>query len=224
MSKLILIVDDEADIVSLLQDYFEINGYRVLTAFSGEEALKQAGCSPDCIILDINMPDLDGLEVCQRIRNFVSCPIMFLTAKVEDNDKINGFRAGGDDYMVKPFSIDELGARVEAHLRREQRRQVQTAAVFSGELVLDYAARVVYCHNEPVSFAKKEFAIIEFLSMNAGQVFDRERIYERLWGYDSEGESAVVAEHIRRIRAKLSAVSSRNYIVTVWGVGYKWVD
>lgn len=226
MSAKILVVDDEADIITMIQDYFTINGYMVLTAQNGVEALKQAEKQPDLILLDINMPDLDGIEVCKRIRDFVGCPILFLTAKVEDVDKINGFKVGGDDYIVKPFSIQELGARVEAHLRRERRKQNKTRVKFEGEqgeLVIDYSNRTVYYRNEPINFAKKEFDIIELLSMNMGQVFDREKIYERIWGWDSDGDSSVVAEHIRRIRAKFAAAGSKQYIETVWGVGYRWV-
>ena len=222
MAKL-LIADDELDIVNLLRDYFEINGYDVLTASNGSEALKQAEKNPDLILLDINMPDGNGLEVCTRIRKFINCPILFLTAKVEDSDKINGFRVGGDDYIVKPFSIDELGARVAAHLRREERHQAAAKIKFTGDLSIDYTSRTVTCANQLITLAKKEFDIIELLSMNSGQVFDRERIYERIWGCDSEGDSSVVAEHIRRIRSKLSTVSEKSYIETVWGVGYKWV-
>jgi len=220
----LLIADDEADILNLLRDYFEINGYEVLTAKNGAETLKQAEKHPDLILLDINMPDGSGLEVCTRIRNFVSCPILFLTAKVEDSDKINGFRVGGDDYIIKPFSIDELGARVAAHLRREERHQTAAKAKFAGDLSIDYTSRTVTCASQPIALAKKEFEIIELLSMNSGQVFDRERIYERIWRYDSDGDNSVVAEHIRRIRFKLSAVSDKTYIETVWGVGYKWVE
>lgn len=223
MTKQILIVDDETDIIKLLQDYFEINGYQVLTARSGTEALQKVAYSPDIILLDINMPEINGLEVCARIRDYVSCPIIFLTAKVEEADKINGFRAGGDDYIVKPFSIDELGARVEAHLRREQRQSMKTQTKFSEDLVIDYSSRMVYCKGCPISFAKKEFGIIELLSMNSGQVFDKEHIFERVWGLEHEGDSAVVAEHIRRIRVKFTEVSDHVYISTVWGVGYKWV-
>ncbi|WP_223068692.1 response regulator transcription factor [Paenibacillus caui] len=223
MPSKILIVDDEEDIVGLLRDYFEMDEYDVLVARSGSECLKQAEKQPDLILLDINMPEMDGLEVCRKIRDFVACPILFLTARVEDADKIRGLQAGGDDYIVKPFSIDELGARVAAHLRREERHQSKTKTKFAGDLVIDYFARLVYYRNEPVPLARKEFDIIELLSMNAGQVFDKERIYEKLWGWDSPGDSAVVAEHIRRIRAKLAAVCSESYIETVWGVGYKWV-
>nr|WP_259455856.1 response regulator transcription factor [Bacillus sp. PK3_68] len=121
--KKILIIDDEADIRKLLKDYFEINGYIVLTAKNGKEALRQIENQPDIVLLDINIPDINGLDVCRKARSFVSCPILFLTARIEDADKITGFQAGGDDYIQKPFSIHELGARVEAHLRREMRNQ-----------------------------------------------------------------------------------------------------
>lgn len=223
MQAKILIVDDEIDIVRMLRDYFEVNGYLVITATNGTEALKQAEKQPDLMLLDINMPYLDGLSVCKIIRNHVSCPILFVTAKSEEIDKIHGFRAGGDDYIVKPFSIEELGARVDAHLRREARNQTKSKAKFAGELVIDYGERTVYYKNTPIPFAKKEFQIIEFLSLNSGQVFDKDRIYECIWSLDGEGDSSVVAEHIRRIRAKLAKIDGRNRIETIWGVGYKWI-
>ena len=118
------------------------------------------------------MPGMDGLAVCQRIRDFVSCPILFLTARVEDADKIRGFQAGGDDYVVKPFSLDELGARVAAHLRREERRRDSSRVRFGGDLAIDYGQRAVYSGGKPVPVPKKEFDILELLSMNPGQVFD----------------------------------------------------
>lgn len=133
-------------------------------------------------------------------------------------------QAGGDDYITKPFSLDELTARVEAHLRRESRTRHSSNTRMFGDLFIDYAGRCVYCNEQVIPFSKKEFDIIEFLSRSAGQVFDRERIYERLWGYDAEGSSDIVKEHIRRIRTKLAAAGSRNYIETVWGCGYKWVS
>lgn len=221
--KKLLIVDDEADIRELLKDYFELNGYEVILAKNGTEAMKKAEYQPDLILLDINMPDLDGIEVCGKIRDFVSCPIVFLTARIEDQDKITGFLSGGDDYILKPFSIDELGARVAAHLRREDRRQGKTKLRFEGDLVIDYTERTVYAKGREISLAKKEFDIVEVLSMNAGQVFDKERLYEKIWGYDSEGDSAVIAEHIRKIRAKFAAAGEDSRIDTVWGVGYKWL-
>jgi len=168
------------------------------------------------------MPGMDGLEVCRRIRDHISCPILFLTARVEEADKLRGFAAGGDDYIVKPFSLAELEARVQAHLRRERRRAFEERVCFFGELTVDYSQRCLFVKGERIALAKKEFDIVELLSQNPGQVFDKERIYERVWGYDGEGDSAVVAEHIRRIRGKLAGYTDGNYIETVWGCGYKW--
>ena len=222
MRNKILIVDDEPGVVALLKDYFEINNYLVLTARGGEEAIKQAGRQPDIILLDINMPKMDGLEVCRRIREHISCPIIFLTARALDMDKITGFVSGGDDYVTKPFSIEELGARVAAHLRRENRRAGNTKVRFEDDLVIDYAAHTVSIQGEEIQLAKKEFEIIALLSENRGQVFDKERIYERLWGYDADGDSSVIAEHIKRIRSKLKSAGAGEHVETVWGVGYKW--
>lgn len=221
MKQKILIVDDEPGIVEMMKSYFE-KQYEVLTAYNGKEALLKAALHPDLILLDINMPDLDGLTICRRIRDYISCPILFLTARIESSDKINGFRAGADDYILKPFDLDELGARVAAHLRRESRQQKNIAVRFFGELAIDYSARTISINENPISLSKREFDIVELLSQNAGQVFDRERIYEAVWGIDGEGNSDTIMEHIRKIRAKLSAYSLHNYIDTVWGCGYKW--
>ena len=222
MAEKILIADDESDIVSMLDSYFTRRGYLVLKAYSGAEAVRLSERGPDVILLDVSMPDMDGLEVCRRIRSYVSCPIIFLTARVDDSDKIKGFAAGGDDYVVKPFSMAELGARVAAHLRREKRHAAAAELRFDGDLVINYSDRTVSLGGQDVGLARKEFDIVEFLSQNPGLVFDKERIYEGVWGIDGEGDSAVVAEHIRRIRAKLAAAGAqRQYIETVWGVGYK---
>ena len=223
MHDKILIVDDEKDIVAMLGSFFESKGFFVLSAANGAEALKQVERQPDIILLDINMPELDGLEVCRRIRDYISCPILFLTARIEDTDKVKGFAVGGDDYIVKPFSLMELEARVRAHLRREARHNFEAQVRFSGDLTIDYAERCLFLAGKRVALAKKEFELVELLSQNPGQVLDKERIYERIWGYDSRGESSVVAEHIRRIRAKLAAHTDRIYIETVWGCGYKWL-
>lgn len=219
----ILIVDDERAVVSLLKDYFEINDYEVMAAYRGAEAIELLSKKPDLILLDINMPDMDGIAVCKRIRDYVSCPILFLTARVEDCDKVKGFAVGGDDYISKPFSIDELGARVAAHIRRDHRNMQENSVRFFGRLVIDYSAKTAEVEGKKISFAKKEFEILELLSLNQGQVFDKERIYERLWGYDAEGDSNVVAEHIRRIRTKLKTEGEEYHLETVWGMGYKWI-
>lgn len=181
MKYRLLIVDDEPGIVDMMRNYFESH-YEVITANSGGDALRKVSTEPDLILLDINMPDMDGLTVCRQIREYVSCPILFLTARVEASDKIMGFGAGADDYIVKPFDLDELGARVAAHLRREQRRYDNAAVRFFGELSIDYSSRTAEIRGEQISFSRREFDILELLSLHAGQVFDREHIYESVWG------------------------------------------
>lgn len=222
MKPTLLIVDDERGIVDTMRAYFSPQ-YEILTAYSGQEAIQKAEKQPDLILLDINMPEMDGLEVCRQIREYVNCPVLFLTARIESADKVVGFQTGADDYIVKPFDLDELGARIAAHLRREQRRQGNAAVRFFRELAIDYSARTVQLNGENIPLSKREFDIVELLSMNAGQVFDRERIYELVWGLDGGGSSDTVMEHVRKIRAKFSGVSPDSYIETVWGVGYKWV-
>ncbi len=217
----ILVVDDEINIVDMLKDYFEINDYHVLTAYNGEEAIERLKLDPNIIILDINMPKINGLDVCKKIREYVSVPILFLTARVSEEDRIKGLMVGGDDYIIKPFSLEELGARVYAHLRRENRRAPLTKVKFHGDLVIDYSARKIM-GKEEIYLTKTEFDILELLSMNSGQIFSKERIYDSIWGFDGVGDSSVVAEHIRRIREKLKKQTNYEYINTVWGTGYKW--
>ncbi len=223
MNKKILLVDDEKGIVDMLKSYFEMRSFQVYTAYDGKTAMKQAAHNPDIVLLDINMPDIDGLAVCEKIRDHISCPILFLTARIETADKIKGFQVGADDYIVKPFDLDELGARVAAHLRRESRKQEQSTLRFFSDMVIDYSKREVSISGEQIALSKKEFDIVELLSVNAGQVFDRERIYELVWGLEGDGNSDTIMEHIRKIRSKFTAVSSHSYVETVWGVGYKWV-
>lgn len=223
MKNKILIVDDEQDIVTMLKRYFEKEQYEVMIAMNGKEAITLAEKNPDIILLDINMPEHDGFAVCKHIRNYVSCPILFLTAKTTDADKVKGFSVGGDDYIIKPFSIVELGARVQAHLRRELRHNFDSNVKFKGGLIIDYYAHCVSFEDTILTLTKREFDIIEVLSEHPGQIFDKERIYEQIWGYDSNGDSSVVVEHIRRIRGKLKEVGCEQYIETIWGSGYKWI-
>ena len=159
MKETILIVDDEPDILSMLSDFFLYNGYSTMTAACGAEALKKAEMQPDLILLDINLPDMDGLEICSRIRAHISCPILFLTARVEDSDKVKGFGMGGDDYIVKPFSLEELGARVAAHLRRERRRGEMPKVRFDDKLAIDYTERRLYYDNEEISLPKRNLTL-----------------------------------------------------------------
>ena len=223
MKHKILVVDDEVMILELLSDHLEDEGYEVYTANSADLALKLLPKNPDLIILDINMPGMDGLELCRNIREHISCPILFVTARITEQDKINGLQYGGDDYITKPFSLKELSARVAAHLRRDERTRCSYAPVLtSGELLVNLSQRRVFYRDIEIEVSKKEFDLIEFLLTNAGQVFDRERIYERIWGYDAEGSADVIKEHVRKIRAKLHEATGEKYIETVWGVGYKW--
>ena len=223
MHNTVMLIDDEKGLVSVMKNFFETFGYHVVTAHTGAEALKKMSCKPDVVLLDINMPDIDGLTICKAIREYVTCPILFLTARIETADKIKGFSVGADDYIIKPFDLDELGARVAAHLRRESRKQEQSTLRFFSDMVIDYSKREVSISGEQIALSKKEFDIVELLSVNAGQVFDRERIYELVWGLEGDGNSDTIMEHIRKIRSKFTAVSSHSYVETVWGVGYKWV-
>lgn len=224
MNGKILVVDDEADICRLLSDELTMEGYSVLCAKSAGEALEKIGEMPDLILLDVMMPGMDGYALCEKIRGQVSCPILFLTAKAEENDCIRGLRAGGDDYISKPFSMDELLERIGAHLRREQRQTKPRQVYRMGELTVDVPGARVEKQGRDIRLTKTEFAILEFLLLNRGQVFDKERIYEATRGFDGTADAAIVAEHVRRIRNKLGqSADGRDYIETVWGVGYRWI-
>lgn len=224
----ILIIDDERELVQLLKEELERKGHDVLVAYDGTEGVKQAGNRPDLIILDVMMPKLDGFEVCRTIREEVRCPILFLSARHAERDRVKGLMIGGDDYIVKPFALRELLARVEAHLRREARSGSLTGASRSdmmafGPLKIVLQERQVMLHGQAVHLTRREYEIVEWLALHAGQVFSREQIYEKIWGYDAEGDSSTVVEHIKNIRSKLAALDdSTEFIQTVWGIGYKW--
>ena len=223
MKHKILIIDDEEMILTMLKKCLEAENFLVYTADHAKKALELMSVAPDMILLDINMPEMDGLELCQFVREHISCPVIFLTARVSEQDVIQGLSAGGDDYITKPFRVDELLARILAHLRREERKNNADNLKFDEELIIDYNSRMVFSDKRQLDFSNKEFEIIRLLSQNAGMVFDRETIYERLWGYDGEGDSIVVKEHIRKIRNKLANYTEKNFIETVWGVGYRWI-
>lgn len=222
MAYKILIIDDDAELLKMLRRYFEIKKYEVIAAQNGAEGLSKLKLQPDLILLDVNMPNIDGIEVCRRIRDKVACPVLFLTARSDEQDVVNGLSSGGDDYILKPFSPRELDARITAHLKREERRKNRTECSFQGELTIDYTAKTVQIHENYLELTKLEYAIIEFLSMNPGMVFEKERIYERVCGYDAEGDSRVITELIRRIRNKLQQYTETEFIETVWGMGYRW--
>ena len=202
MSYKIMVIDDEQMILDMLRDQFELEQYTVITAKSCAEATQKLSLQPDIILLDINMPGMDGISFCQTIRDHVSCPILFLTARIEEADRVAGLRAGGDDYIMKPFSLAELTARVEAHLRRENRIQQKITIRIFDDLVIDYAARSVSRNGQSIDLSRVEFDILEVLSLHPGQVFSRETIYEQVRGLEGTADNAVVKEHIRRIRNK----------------------
>ena len=226
MSK-ILIIDDEKELVALLQDELTERGYQVLAAHNGADGVTLSKKQPDLIVLDIMMPEMDGFEVCRKIRDEVLCPILFLSAKQAESDKIRALTLGGDDYISKPFGLRELLARIDANLRREQRSQYINAEkkrtrLYFNELSIDLLEHSVKIDGETIPLSKRECDIVELLALHAGQVFSREHIYERVWGYDSDGDSYTVVEHIRKIRKKFALVSAdTEYISTVWGIGYK---
>ena len=227
MSK-ILIIDDEKDIVNLLSDQLTAKGHQVLAAYDGEQGIELAKQQPDLILLDIMMPKVNGFEVCDQIRDELFCPILFLSAKQSESDKIKALNLGGDDYITKPFGLRELIAKIEANLRREKRSQYLNTAnkrtkLYFGDLSVDSKGCEVRIAGEKIDFTKREYEIVEFLAFNSGQVFSREQIYEQIWGYGTNGIANTVVEHIKKIRAKLSQhAPSVEYISTVWGIGYKW--
>jgi len=222
----ILVIDDEKEIVSFIKEALEMEGYYIITAYDGNEALTKITSNPDLILLDIMMPNIDGYEFCRKIREEIQCPILFLSAKQGELDKIKALSIGGDDYITKPFSLKELRARVAAHLRREERynkNNIRESKLSFGDLCLDITNHKIAIKNILINLTKKEFEIVELLAMNSGQIFSKERIYESLWGYDAEGDSSTIAEHVKNIRAKFKEIDNKTeYISTVWGVGYRW--
>lgn len=222
MAYRLLIADDDEELVKMLKSYLEIKGFEIITAGDGLEVLEKLSKNPDLILLDINMPRMDGIEVCRKIRNETACPILFLTARVEEQDRVNGLLSGGDDYITKPFSLKELEARITAHLKREERQKFRTSSRYENGLWIDYAGKEVRFEGKEIPLIRLEYEIVEFLSAHPGQVFDRERIYERVCGYNAEGDSRVVTELVRRIRKKFSVCLKDEVIETVWGRGYRW--
>lgn len=219
--RTVLVVDDESDIVDMVKSYLEMSGYLVMTASTGKRALEQAKRGPDAIILDRGLPDVEGLSVCEQLRETTGCPIIFLTAKVETADEIDGFSVGADDYVTKPFSLEVLGARLRAQLAREERARSPILVRVDDALSIDFAAKSVLVNGERVPLARKDYEICALLAKHPGQVFDKDMIYENVWG--EPGDSSVVTEHVRRLRRALAdAGAAGEYVSTVWGVGYTW--
>jgi len=217
----VLVVEDEASIASFVSLYLKNAGYGVRTASTGTEALSVAASdSPALIVLDLMLPDIDGIEVCKRIRQRSDVPILMLTARDEDVDKIIGLEVGADDYLTKPFNPRELVARVKSVLRRAApaRQDPENAIIKHGDLTVDSGRREVRVGEEEIQLAPKEFDLLWELLDHRGLVLTRDQLLERVWGYTFAGDTRTVDVHVRQLRRKLGDASP---IVTVWGVGYK---
>lgn len=220
----ILVIDDESDICKLIERALAKEGYTVTTKNSAINLTAQDFKAYDLVLLDVMMPEVDGFSLCRSIRKDVDCPILFLTAKTMEQDMIDGFSFGADDYIKKPFSLLELRARVAAHLRREHREHHQslTQGVFRFDLsAKEITVAVMSGMPGKIPLTKSEYAICEILVRNKGQVFSLEHILETVFGFDSESDIAAIRVHIKNIRNKFSKYTE-NPIETVWGMGYKW--
>ena len=216
---LILEIDDEIPILELIKNGLQKDGHIVSVYSSAEQVPLEKLGQYDLVILDIMMPEIDGFTFCAKIRSLIDCPILFLTAKTMENDITFGLGLGADDYLTKPFRIAELRARVNAHLRREQRER-HTSINFD-RVKIDLSAMELRVDNMLVSLTKSEYLICEFLARNRGQVFSKEQIYEAVVSLDGDSDNSTISTHIKNIRAKLSKFDIQP-ISTVWGIGYKW--
>ena len=220
----ILVVDDEELLVKGIRFNLQNEGYEMITGSNGLEAVEKAReNNPDLIILDVMMPEMDGMTACAKIREFSNVPIILLTAKTDDMDKLIGFEHGADDYVTKPFNILELKARVRALLRRSgaQTKEAASPTLSIGSISLDLNARNAYCDGKLADLTAKEFDVIEFLMRNPNRVYSREALLDTIWAYEYRSDIRTVDVHIRRLREKLeSNTADPQYIMTKWGVGY----
>lgn len=214
----ILAVDDDKDITRLIENILKKD--HIVQSLNDPLKIFEMDLQDcDIILLDIMMDGIDGFEICKRIREFVDIPIIFLTAKVMEEDIVKGLSIGADDYITKPFSINELRARVQAHIRRENRDRKNSFQ--SGDLRFIISSKVCKYKDIEIDFTKSEYEIVEFLALNSSQVFTKDKILEKTLGYDSESDESAIVEHIKNIRKKLKKYGL-DPIKTVWGVGYKW--
>ena len=218
MSPKILIVDDEPGIVTVVKNYFEMTGYQVLTAGNGTDAMKQLTKTPDLVLLDINMPDIDGLTVCRKIREHITCPILFLTARIEISDKVQGFLAGADDYIVKPFDMLELMVRMEKVLERTKKLSDVIRIL---DVEINFLEHSVRKNGEEVLLKPMEFELLCVLARNKNIAISRAELLRRVWGMDYLGETRTVDVHIGQLRKKLSL---NDNIKTVSKMGYRLED
>lgn len=215
----ILVIDDEEMILQLIKNGLQKDGHTVSVYSSAMQVSLDTLSHYDLIILDVMMPDIDGFSYCKKIRDLIDCPLLFLTAKTMENDITYGLGLGADDYLTKPFRIAELRARVNAHLRRENRERHNTLNF--DRIKIDLSEKEIKIDNQIIVFTKSEYLICEYLARNKGQVFSKEQVYEAVFGFDGESDNSTISTHIKNIRAKFAKVNIQP-IVTVWGIGYKW--
>ncbi len=228
MQRLLIVEDDEA-IAKLEKDYLEVNGFKVAVENNGKTGMERAIKEDfDLLILDIMLPDLDGFEICKKIRGIKNTPIILVSAKKEDIDKIRGLGLGADDYITKPFSPGELVARVKAHLNRYRRLVVSNVPrknkiIEIRGIKLDGEARIATVNDRDVQLSTKEFDVLMYMTQNPNKVISKEELFKEIWGQDSCGEIATVTVHIKKVREKIEAdPSNPQYIETIWGVGYRF--
>lgn len=215
----ILAIDDELDMLILIKNILKKENHIVDINRTTTDVDENSLGKYDLVLLDVMMPEVDGISYCKKIRNKVDCPILFLTAKTMESDIVEGLLSGGDDYITKPFGVNELLARIDAHLRREQREKHSSLNL--GNIRFDLSANEVFVNENKINLTKSEYQISELLAKRKGQVFSREQIYERIFGFDGVGDSSAISEHVKNIRAKFQRVGETP-IATVWGIGYKW--
>lgn len=229
--KRILIIEDEQVIVEVEKDYLEASGYEVEIAVSGDAGLRMALERPyDLIVLDLMLPGTDGFEICKQVRAEQDVPILMVSARKEDVDKIRGLGLGVDDYMTKPFSVGELVARVKAHLARYERltegnrsRSRQADEIRVRGIRIDKLSRKVYVNENEVALTSKEYDLLHFLALHPNRVFSKNELYERIWGLDALSDTATVTVYVSKLREKIEANPAKpQYIETIWGVGYRF--
>ncbi|TFE02184.1 response regulator transcription factor [Jeotgalibacillus salarius] len=227
MSETILIIEDETEIAELVRDYLEAEGFTTVLAANGKEGLEQfQHADPSLVLLDLMLPEIDGMEVCRSIRSTSTVPVLMMTAKRSETDKIIGLGIGADDYITKPFSPGELTARVKAHLRRSRyfSAQHEQGVLRYGELILDEKQMTVKLSERDLLLSAREFQILYVLAKRPGQVYSKEQLFNEVWGYDHLGDFNSLNVYIRKLREKLETDPSQpRWIQTVWGVGYKFI-
>ena len=228
MKKRILIIEDEVSIAELQRDYLEISGYDVVIEKTGDKGLGRALKEDyDLIILDLMLPNIDGFEICRKVRDIKNTPILMVSARKEDIDKIRGLGLGADDYITKPFSPSELVARVAAHISRYERlvgsTEKKSKTITVRNLVIDKDSRRVWVEGEEIPFTGKEFDLLLFMAENPNRVFSRDELFDNIWRMDALGDVSTVTVHIKKIREKIELDSSKpQYIETIWGIGYRF--